>query len=138
MKKFIQLLISCAAVLCFVTGCGQRELPKPKLAIVRGKVILRGEPARYVTVRFNDTGGRWESFGFTDEYGSFELRTLSNSDEPDGAVPGEYEVSLEPYDPATCGPIPKGAVPTQLAGEFDTGQLVLVSSGDNDVIIDIP
>ena len=140
MKKRIQFLISCSAGLavCLITGCGQRELPKPELVPVRGKVILRGEPARYVIVRLNATGGMWECLGFTDEDGSFELRTLSNSNEPDGAVPGEYEVTIEPYDPATCGPIPKGAVPTQLSGEFNTGQPILIASGENDLIIDIP
>jgi hypothetical protein len=140
MKKSSHSLILCSAVfaICVAPGCGQRELPKPELVPVRGKVILRGEPARYVVVRLNAMAGAWESTGFTSEDGSFELRTLSNSDEPDGAVPGEYEVTLEPYDPATCGPIPKGAVPTQLAGDFNTGQVVLVSSGDNELLIDIP
>jgi hypothetical protein len=140
MKNCIRFLMLSAAGfgLCFVSACGQRELPKPKLVPVRGRVTLRGEPARFVTVRLSDTGGHWESTGFTDVDGNFELRTLTNEGEPDGAVPGEYEVTLEPYDPATCGPIPKGAVPTQLAGEFNTGQLALVSSGENELIIDIP
>ena len=140
MKKCIRLLVlwAFAVVLCAAGGCGQRELPKPERAPVRGRVMLRGEPARYVTVRFNDTGGKWESHGFTDGDGYFELRTLANDGEPDGAVPGEYEVTLEPYDPAICGPIPKEAVPTRLAGDFSTGQILLISSGSNDLLVDIP
>jgi hypothetical protein len=140
MKKCIPLMVFSIAALmvCFIAGCGQRELPKPDMAPVRGKIMVRGEPARYVMIRLNSKDGRYESTGFTDEEGTFELRTLSNSGEPDGAVPGEYTVTLEPYDPVTCPPIPKDAVPTQLAGDLKVDQVIVVESGDNDVLVDVP
>lgn len=120
-------------------GCGQKELPLEDRSPVRGTIHLRGEPARYVIVRFEPTqpGKGLEADGFTDENGNFILRTYSN-DEPDGAVPGEYEVVLEGYDPVRAGPIPEGAVPTQLTGEFRTGVTVVIHSEANALLIDIP
>lgn len=123
-----------------LAACGPRQLPKEETYPVRGRVMLSGQPARYVLIRFEPaeaTSRAVEANGFTGEDGSFTLRTYSN-DTPDGAIPGTYRVVLEPYDPVRAGPIPPGAVPLQLAAEYDTKMTVEVKEGDNELEIDIP
>jgi len=136
-KKWLLLFTALVAILG-VSGCnGQRELPTPTLVLVHGKLTIRGEPGRYVTITLDPQGGYGlPAEALTSHDGTFELRTLSNDGVPDGAAPGEYEVVLEgggaPPD------APEGAVPTQIAGEFRTGIIVEVKAGDSEMEIDVP
>jgi hypothetical protein len=120
-------------------GCGQKELPSERTYPVRGTVRLRGEPASYVIIRLEpvEPGKGLAADGFTDADGAFTLRTYSN-DEPDGVVPGLYQVILEEYDPVQAGAIPEGAVPTQIKGEFKTNVTVEIKGEESDLPIDIP
>jgi len=133
----IRLALCTTAIV--IAGCGQKQLPKETLYPAHGTVRLRGEPAKYVIVRLEPTtpGKGLSADGYTGEDGEFVLRTYSNN-EPDGVVPGEYEVILEGYDGTQMGSIPVGAVPTQVVGEFKTGVLVEVRAEDNQLEIDIP
>jgi hypothetical protein len=127
-----------ALIAIVVSACGgQRELPVPDLHRVRGKLTIRGEPARYVAITLEPQFGGYglAAEAITSHDGTFELRTLSN-DQPDGAAVGEYEVVLEqgslPPD------APEGVAPTVFAGEFRPGIMVKVEKGDNTLEIDVP
>jgi hypothetical protein len=87
-----------------VAGC-----TKSDMAPVTGVLTLNGQPASGAEVMFNPkTAGRL-AVGKTDEAGRFKLSTGAPDD---GAVPGEYVVTLgEYYGPdnppkMTSGPLP--------------------------------
>jgi hypothetical protein len=128
-------LLSAALVL---TGCGQRELPKAETYPVRGRVLVNGEPARFIRVRLEpETPGKGQdATGTTDADGNFELRTWSNDDTPDGAVPGRYRVSLEDSKtPENAIAVPKGVKATLLPDDLRGKEVttVEVTSEDNDL-----
>ena len=143
MSKQMQVWFRFGLVLSAVTafvGCGSRELPKQETYPVRGKVLWHGEPVRFAIITLQPMGGSGgaEAGGTTAQDGTFALRTLANEGEPDGAVPGQYEVRLEPYDPVRAGALPKGATPTKIPGEMKTGVTVEVKAEENDLNIEIP
>jgi hypothetical protein len=125
-----------------LTGCGPRELRKPDLYPVHGRLLWKGEPVRYalLTLEPVDPTGALGADGKTDEEGTFTLRTLSNDEQPDGVAPGQYRLRVEPYDGLTYGALPTGATPTA----FPTGPLVVdnpvieIRAEDNELNIDIP
>jgi hypothetical protein len=126
------------AMLCLsltlLVGCGQRSLPVEKTYPAQGKVTIKGEPARFVIVNFEpvERGKGAPAHASTDAEGRFSLRTYSN-DEPDGAVPGEYKITLEDFDPTRVGAVPEGEKPTKLPAEAKNPEITLVvKSGDND------
>jgi hypothetical protein len=123
-----------------VAGCGPRDLPKQETYPVRGKVMWHGEPVRFAIINLEpvDGSGGAHAEGTTAEDGTFALRTLANEGEPDGAVPGQYKVVLEPHDPVRAGALPKGAVATKIPGEMQTGVTVEVKAQENDLSIEVP
>jgi hypothetical protein len=127
-------LLSAALVL---TGCGQSELPKPETYPVRGRVLLNGEPARFIRVRLEPENPKGQdATGTTDADGNFELRTWSNDDTPDGAVPGKYRISLEDSKtPENAIAVPKGVKATLLPDDLRGKEVttVEVKSEDNDL-----
>jgi hypothetical protein len=128
------------AALALLAGCGPKQLPKSETFPVNGTVRLHGEPARFVIVRLEPTtpGKGADAEGTTKEDGTFELRTYSNEDN-DGAVPGQYKVVLEQFDPVRSGSLPKGAKPTALPnGGIDTGVIIEITTGPNEPLIDVP
>jgi hypothetical protein len=136
---FVPLLLSAA----LFAGCGQKELPKSQLYPARGKVMINGEPARYVIVHLSPVGGKGgEAHGVTGNDGTFELRTYSQEG-PDGALPGEYTVEIEGYDPVQAigvTRLPDGAKPTKVPKGLDTSKITveIVEGEDNDLLINIP
>jgi hypothetical protein len=62
---------------------------------VTGTVTMNGKPAEQAEVMFNPKTGRFAS-GVTDASGHFTLSTAKPSD---GAMPGEYIVTLAEYYP---------------------------------------
>ena len=78
--------------LCAVAGCG-----KNKPVRVKGVVTLDGEPVEGAVVTFlSEQGGR-NATGRTAPDGSFELSTFERND---GALPGNYKVTVEYTEPA--------------------------------------
>ncbi len=82
---------------------------KPDMTPVTGVLMLNGQPAAEAEVMFNPkTTGRL-AVGKTDATGRFKLSTGAPDD---GAVPGEYVVTLCEYYPPdkppkmTSGPLP--------------------------------
>ena len=114
-RPALSVLVLLAAAL--LTGCGKKTLSKSQTYPVRGKIKYQGEPARYVLVFFHPQGGKGaEAKARTDDDGNYDLRTYSNTEENDGAVPGEYTVTIQTFDPVRGGRLPEGAKPTQVAG----------------------
>jgi hypothetical protein len=119
-----------------LVGCGQRDLSKPSMYPARGRVTIKGQPARYVRVHLEPKDARGApAIGFTDEDGSFDIRTFAHEGDPDGAVPGEYVVYLSEGVP------PKGhtgtKVPTRLQDEEKSGLSIEIKAEDNDIDIQL-
>jgi hypothetical protein len=142
-KRLLSNCFRCASLIAvlFLTGCsGQRELAKSQTTPIQGRLRLHGQPAAFVIIRLEPSvpNKGVAAEGTTDADGNFELRTYSNEG-MDGAVPGEYKVILEEYDPVRSGPIPQGSKPTQiLKGEMETDVLVQIRADNPSPEIDIP
>ena len=85
-------------------GCGTN---KPSNAIkVSGVVTLEGVPLEGAKVTYYSSSGDSPPFGVTDSKGRFELTTfdLKNLKEIDGALAGEYKVTVEMPPPPGRSP----------------------------------
>ena len=136
-KRFIVPM----AILLMAGGCGgEKELPKPDLHPVHGRVTWKGEPVSFATVTFHPLGSttKSEPSGYTGADGTFAVRTLSNSGEPDGAFAGEYQITIEQHDPETCPILPQGGKPTKIEGLLKPVDTIKIESGDNEVNIEVP
>ena len=97
------IVVSCAALL--FTGCGKPEDDgRPSRVRASAEVIYQGEPVSGAHVTFapySDTGK--PAFGNTDDRGVAKLRTFELKD---GAVAGEYTVTVSKMHPEDDGPAP--------------------------------
>jgi hypothetical protein len=79
-----------------LAGCGGSDKPVP----VTGKVTVNGAPVAGAGVTFHPQDGKGRpATGETDQNGTYHLTTINPSD---GALPGEYRVTLvwdEPQHP---------------------------------------
>jgi hypothetical protein len=100
--------ISMVAVVLAGVGCGAdpHVEGRPETVAVTGKVTYNGTPVEGASVTFHaqqaaGAPGQGEAahsaFGRTDSNGEFQLRTFEPGD---GAVPGEYRVSISKYEAA--------------------------------------
>jgi hypothetical protein len=131
--------VSLGCLAFVVAGCSQ-ELPKKEAYPTRGRVLLHGKPVSFAAIRLDptDPAQGMPADGTTDADGMFELRTYSN-EEPDGVVPGSYEVVLNDPSDDISVPMPKGAKPTKIPKEISrTGVIVQIVAGDNELDIKIP
>ena len=85
-RKLLAVALLAAAVL----GCTQSDIVP-----VTGVVLFKGQPADQAEVMFNPKTGRIAT-GVTDANGRFMLSTAAPND---GALPGEYIVTLGEYYP---------------------------------------
>src|SRR5688572_26246860 len=74
-----------------LVGCGGVKDGRPERASVSGKVLRMGQPVAGATVVFEPVGSTPAASGETDAAGRFQLTTF---DANDGAVAGEYKVSV--------------------------------------------
>lgn len=121
-----------------ILGCGA-DLKERRTYPVHGRILYNGEPARYVIIELEPLkpGRGCAADGTTDGEGNFELRTYSNEG-PDGAVPGDYKVTVysggrkAPED-GEAGEAPAGTIlPATLETE------VTIEATDNDLEISLP
>jgi hypothetical protein len=90
-----------AIVAVCVVGCTKSETVS-----VTGTVTLKGKPAEQAEVLFNPKSNGRLATGVTDAEGKFKLSTAKPDD---GAVPGEYVVTLAEYYPPDKPPaLPRG------------------------------
>ena len=79
-------------------GCGPEQVPG--IVRVSGKVTLDGAPVEGAMVTFQPEGVARAASGMTDASGNYKLTTLNPGD---GALPGDYKVSIskvEDTDPS--------------------------------------
>jgi len=95
-----------------ISGCQQSETVP-----VTGTVMQKGQPVDKAEVVFNPKQGRFAS-GVTDSQGHFSLSTAKPGD---GAMPGEYTVTLGEYYPADAPPAPPrggGFLPSRFPNKY--------------------
>jgi hypothetical protein len=124
-----------------VMGCSERTLPKETVYPTRGKVTIDGKPVSMAIIEFEpQTPGKGaDCWGVVGPSGLFAIRTYSNAQEPDGAIPGVYKVKLLGFDPSRGGSVPKGTKVTPIDpkyGDASRNQTVEVKAGDNKLTLD--
>ena len=84
-------------------GCGTKASNFVK---VSGVVMLEGVPLEGAKVTYYPSSGEAPSLGVTDAKGKFELSTfdMKTLKSADGALPGEYKVTVEIPSPAGRSP----------------------------------
>jgi hypothetical protein len=98
------LVLSALALALVGTGTGCGGDPKP--VKVQGKVTLDGQPVANALVVFLpvEEGGGRQATGSTKADGSFQLETFKPGD---GALPGQYKVTVNYTEAATYDPPPE-------------------------------
>lgn len=99
-------------------GCGKTEDPnRPKTFPVTGRVTMNGKPVEGANVTFHPASGSQTSIGVTDADGNYSLSTFSSND---GALPGQYKVSIAKYAASAQAKPTTGPRPGELAsGDLD-------------------
>lgn len=106
MTKFLSLCLV-IVTLSLLSGCGNSDTGKekrPARTIVSGVVSLKGAVVEGATVTLHPAQKGHGAFGVTDKAGKFTLGTFEKND---GAVPGEYKVSIKKIEAASSGSQPK-------------------------------
>jgi hypothetical protein len=121
MRRMVGAMALAAIVLA---GCTQSDMIG-----VTGTVTLKGQPAGQAEVTFNPKSGGRMATGVTDASGKF---TLSTAKPNDGAMPGEYAVTLgEYYPPGKAPALPRGGglLPSRFPPKYgDPGQSPLTAT----------
>ena len=138
-----------------LAGCSSDGKPQP--VPVSGTVLYKGQPVPGAQVVFLSKGTSPAAVGNTDDGGNFSLSTY---DEEDGAVPGDYSVTVvkmqgsagadpnAPFDPVadmeaaarnTAPPPPaKSLLPTKYGAAATSGlQFTVAASGSNQFKIEL-
>lgn len=76
-------------------GCGGNDDGRPRRYPLTGVVTLGGEPVEGATVMFVAVDGKGGAAGRTDAQGRYAATTFNPGD---GAVPGEYLVTVSKYE----------------------------------------
>ena len=130
-------VLALSIVASVVAGCSKSDTVD-----VTGTVTMSGKPAENVQVTFNPKGAARMATGVTDANGRFALSTAKPND---GAMPGEYVVTLgEYYPPGKPPPLPPrgGLLPSRFPPKYgDPGQSPLTATvapeGKNDFPFDV-
>ena len=139
----IYVVLTCL-VAALSAGCGggedkwSKERPKPVPAA--GTVLYKNQPVEGATVTFVPQGDAQAAIGQTDAGGKFQLQTYQPGD---GAVPGEYKVTVRKVEVAAeareetnvfdTKPIEERSLLPQRYGKADKTDLTAsVKEGEND------
>lgn len=100
-----------------VSGCGGSNLPERYP--VEGQVLREKKPLAEAIVTFHPTGPATYALakpvGYTDSNGRFRLSTINRDD---GAVPGEYAITVELRAPVQVGEEIMRNGPNQLPARY--------------------
>jgi hypothetical protein len=123
----------------FVAGCGPKfnTTPPPKVYPVKGKVLLAGgEPVSGGIITFHPKNRLGhEASGEIGRDGSFQLTTIVKDD---GALPGSYTVSVNPYfKDGRVTTVPASPVPPKFGEPETSGLTVEVEEQDNYLKIEL-
>ncbi len=147
----MQKSVLLGVALLLLAGCtGGDTGTNPKTYPVAGTVTMGGTPVAGATVSFQLADGSRSAVGITDEGGKYKLTTFAADD---GAVPGDYKVSVlkleggtveaaasgqlasgeisESYDPnvKSAGGGPKHLLPEKFANTATSGLTAKVAEG---------
>ena len=138
MRALINCLVvpSMAVLMCVSAGCGGGP-DRPKTVAVTGKVTSKGQPVTSGTVAFVPTAanGPRPASGEIDSSGNYKLMTFEPGD---GALPGEYKVSISSFtgaDPATKSE-GKKALPDKYYRADTSGLTASIKPGDSAKVFD--
>lgn len=83
--------------LLFALGlsCSSSDSHRPKTYHVSGQITQGGQPLAGANVTFHGTDGSQSAVGVTDDQGQYTLTTFTTGD---GAVAGEYQVTVNKFD----------------------------------------
>ena len=123
----------------FVAGCGPKfnTTPPPKVYPVKGKVLLAsGKPVSGGIITFNPkTRLGAEASSEIAPDGSFQLTTIVKND---GALPGSYTVSVNPYfKDGRYTKVPAIHLPPKFAAPETSDLTAEVKAEDNDLKIEL-
>lgn len=96
-------------VLTLSVGCSGEDSNHPKTYPVSGTVKMNGTAVEGATVTFQLTDGKGNAIGSSDKNGKYTLSTFRPND---GAVAGQYKVSITKYDvePIKSSSLPPGQI----------------------------
>ena len=121
MTNRIAWLIMTCVVIAACPGCEEPGTPKVQ---VSGTVTFKGKPLKGAIVSFTPKSGGLPASGTTDSAGKYALSTESNLD---GAVVGDYTVSIAKYDrkepavPPDEAKQPESDEPIDITDEYAAG-----------------
>jgi hypothetical protein len=123
----------------FLGGCGPKfnTTPPPKVYRVKGKVLLAsGKPVSGGIITFHPkTNLGAEASGEIGPDGSFQLTTIVKND---GALPGSYTVSVNPYfKDGRSTKVPATRVPPKFEASETSGLTAQVKAEDNNLTIEL-
>lgn len=90
MRTFVDSIGVVFVSLC-VIGCSGGPDDRPSVVPVTGKITYKGKPVTGAFVNFSSEKSPRPANGMTDNDGRFSLTTFGTDD---GAIPGEYQVSV--------------------------------------------
>lgn len=128
----------------------------PSLSPVHGRVTFQGKPVAQGTVRFFPVAGGRPSIGRIQPDGTYQLATATPGD---GALPGEYAITIEAKRTTTSGRTPMASnendfdnelgllntpyrieylVPTSYSSQESSGLSATVEARENEINFDLP
>ena len=108
MNRLLSMISLAVLVATLEAGCsGGQDANRPKTHPVSGTVTQGGQPVAGANVNFFLTDGSRSAVGLTDDRGTYTLTTFSPGD---GALPGQYNVSITKYDRPVALPGSNGDV----------------------------
>lgn len=125
--------------MCTIAGCGAETGDRPATVPARGIVTYNGEPVEKAVITFTPKQeGGTSAYAKTDAKGRFVLQTF---DADDGAVPGEYDVTVKKFlivvpekdegDPGYVEPPPpKALVPEKYMNSNTSDLTAVVREGE--------
>jgi hypothetical protein len=119
--------------LFFIEGCSKSLPAARELHPVKGKVVWAdGSPVRWAIIRIEplDPAIGNEATGTIRQDGTFGIATYSRSGN-DGAVAGEYKVTIERYQGPEAKPQDVAQIPHKYSEASTSGLTLKIEPGEN-------
>ena len=123
MRTFVVSVGVVFVSLC-VIGCSGAPDDRPAVVPVTGKITYKGKPVSGALVNFSSEKSPRSANGMTDSDGRFSLTTFNTDD---GAIPGEYQVSVTKSVSQGDSSVPASATAPDLSKGLLAGYSIAVS-----------